>query len=316
MSPESKNSSFWNEGRRLEGRKHNLRLRSSIIKSIREFFFKQDYLEVETPLLIPAPAPEVHIDAISSGNLFLHTSPELCMKRLLAAGYSKIFQISKCFRKGERGNLHMPEFTILEWYRSGIDYNKLMGECEELFIWISKSIGLGNRIKYKGKEFDLSAPWERLSVREAFERHASIPLATALDKDLFDETLVNDIEPHLGVHKPTFLYDYPPSMSSLAKLNNDNNLAERFEIYMAGLELANGFSELNDVKEQRARFEIDNDQRDILGKQRYPVSERFLSALEYMPEASGIALGVDRLVMIFADKTKIDDVVSFTPEEL
>lgn len=316
MSPESNNSFFEYERRRLERKKSDLRLRSRIIKSIREFFSRKDYLEVETPLLIPAPAPEVHVDAISSGDLFLHTSPELCMKRLLAAGYSKIFQISKCFRNGERGNLHMPEFTILEWYRAGIDYSALMEECEALFTWISNSIGLGKRIKYNGQEFDISAPWERLSVSEAFERHASISLTTSLDKDIFDETLVNDIEPRLGVTKPTFLYDYPPSMSSLARLNYDNNLAERFEIYLAGLELANGFSELNDVGEQRARFERDNKQREMLGKQKYPVSESFLRALEYMPDASGIALGVDRLVMIFADKTKIDDVVSFTPEEL
>lgn len=317
MLPESRNSFFWNERIKLDRKKDGIRLRARIISAIREFFARQDYLEVETPLLIPAPAPEVHIDAISSEGLFLHTSPELCMKRLLAAGFPKIFQITKCFRKGERGNLHMPEFTMLEWYRAGIDYKALMEECESLFRWISGSLGFENRITYQGREFDLSGPWERISVVEAFQRHASISIEKALDEDLFEEVLVNEIEPHLGTAGPTFLYEYPASMSALAKTSkDDNSLAERFEIYLAGLELANGFSELNDVREQRDRFERDNMQRDSMGKQRYPVSERFLMALEHMPEASGIALGIDRLVMILADKTAIDDVVCFTPEEL
>jgi lysyl-tRNA synthetase class 2 len=288
-----------------------------MIQEIRRFFTERDYLEVETPLLIPAPLPEAHIDVIPAGEHYLHPSPELCMKRLLAAGYHRIFQICKCFRNAERGSLHLPEFTLLEWYTTGIDYKILMEECEALIVSISEGIGTGKKIRCRGKEIDLRPPWERISVIEAFDRFASFNLEMALKKGCFDEVMVREIEPNLGVTKPTLLHDYPASLAALARLKPDNpEFAERFEIYFAGLELANGFSELTDPQEQRNRFEKENKKREKLGKKIYPTAEKFLKSLEHMTESSGIALGIDRLAMIFSDSPKIDDVVSFTPEEL
>ena len=317
MSPGSKNRFFPQEQKRLANRKNHLWLRARLVHEIRRFFLERNYLEVETPLLIPAPAPEVHIDVIHAGDCYLHPSPELCMKRLLSAGYPRIFQISKCFRNGERGSLHLPEFTLLEWYRTGIDYKILMQECEALIVSVSEGIGTGDRVDYRGKAIDISPPWEKISVVEAFNHYASLDMETAFKKGCFDEVMVQEIEPNLGVTKPTLLYDYPASLAALARLKPNNpEFAERFEIYISGLELANGFSELTDPQEQRARFEKDQLNRRQSGKEVYPTAEKFLKALEYMPEAAGIALGVDRLAMIFSDSPKIDDVVSFTPEEL
>jgi elongation factor P--(R)-beta-lysine ligase len=294
-----------------------LLLRARILQCIREFFITRDYLEVETPQLITAPAPETHIDSISVHDRYLQTSPELCMKRLLALGFPKIFQIAKCFRKGERGELHLPEFSLLEWYRTGIDYHSLMEECETLFLFLSQQLNVGTRLRYGGMDIDLAAPWERLSIQTAFERYASVSLDQALDNHHFDQTMVEEIEPHLGMKRPTFLYDYPASLAALARLKPGTpSIAERFEIYVGGIELANGFSELNDAHEQRLRFEKEHKERALLGKQVSPMPERFLKALEKMPEAAGIALGLDRLVMIFGDARTIDDVVAFTPEEV
>jgi len=239
------------------------------------------------------------------------------MKRLLAANYSRIFQISRCFRAGERGDFHLPEFTLLEWYRAGIDYTSLMKECEALILWVSQSLALGEKICFQENEIDLRSPWERISVSDAFHRHTSLTPELALNRGCFDEVMVNEIEPHLGINTPTFLYDYPAPLAALARLRPDHQgLAERFEIYVGGVELANGFSELTDAQEQRARFERDQQQRRNLGKQVYPMAERFLKSLGHLPEAAGIALGVDRLAMIFADRPKVDDVVAFTPEEV
>ena len=317
MSPGLKTKLFLGEQRRLNERKKYLHLRARMVQAIRQFFIERDYLEVETPLLLSALAPEVHINPITAGDRYLHPSPELCMKRLLAADYSRIFQISKCFRGGERGDLHLPEFTLLEWYRVGIDYRSLMRECETLILRLAEDLGFGEKIPFQGKEVDLRSPWEKISVDEAFKRFTSLTPENALKKRCFDEVMVNDIEPHLGVTSPTFLYDYPAALAALARLRPDNQrLAERFEIYLGGVELANGFSELTDPEEQRIRFERDQKERHGLGKPEYPVAERFLDSLEYMPEAAGIALGVDRLAMIFTDQRKIDDVVAFTPEEV
>jgi lysyl-tRNA synthetase class 2 len=239
------------------------------------------------------------------------------MKRLLAAGYPKIFQISKCFRGAERGNLHLPEFTMLEWYRTGIDYMALMEECEAMIRSVSRRLGAGDKIRYQGKEIDLKCPWERIAVSEAFDRCASMTPEMALEEGIFDNVMVEKIEPNLGITRPTILYDYPASLAALARMKPGNKKrAERFEVYFAGLELANGFSELTDAQEQRARFERDRRQRLNSDKQVYPMPEKFLKSLEHMPRAAGIALGVDRLTMIFADRSSIDDVVTFTPEEV
>jgi len=294
-----------------------LLLRARIVQCIREFFITRDYLEVETPQLITAPAPETHIDSISVHDRYLQTSPELCMKRLLALGFPKIFQIARCFREGERGALHLPEFSLLEWYQSGIDYHTLMKECEALFLFLSKRLNMGTRLPCRDTHIDLHAPWERLSVQTAFERYASVSLDEALNNNHFDQTMVEKIEPHLGMKTPTFLYDYPASLAALARLKPGTpSIAERFEIYAGGMELANGFSELNDAHEQRLRFEKELKERAQLGKHVSPMPERFLSALNNMPEAAGIALGLDRLVMIFGDARTIDEVVAFTPEEV
>lgn len=268
---------------------------------------------MDTPLRIPAPAPESHIDAIPSGRWFLHTSPELCMKRMLAAGYERIFQICRCWRDGERGIRHLPEFTMLEWYRIDADYRDLMSECEALI----RSVTHGRSIHYHGMNIEISEPWERLSVSEAFIRYSGMTMTEALEADLFDEIMVRDIEPRLGFGKPTFIYDYPAERGALARISKDNPaVAERFELYIGGLELANAFSELTDAQEQRARFVQESAFRESMNRTTYPLPEKFLDELSDMPPSAGIALGVDRLVMVLLDLSRIDDVVAFTPEEL
>jgi lysyl-tRNA synthetase class 2 len=302
---------------RLASRQKALRQRSAIVQAIRRFFTHRGYLEVETPQRIPAPAPESHIDAIPADGWFLHTSPELCMKRLLAAGYPRIFQVSHCWRKGERGSRHCPEFTMLEWYRAGADYHDLMDDCEALISSAARGIGLPEPIEYQGQPVALTLPWARLSVEDAFARYGSLTMRQALESDQFDQVLVRDIEPLLGMDQPTFLYDYPAALGSLARLRPDDpSLAERVELYIAGLELANGFSELNDAAEQRARFVAEEAHRRAVGKQPYPLAEKFLEELAEMPPAAGMALGVDRLVMLLVDAASIDEVIAFPPEEL
>lgn len=318
MSPESKTDPrVLADLQSLASKAETLALRAQVCSAVRNFFTRRGYLEVETPFMVPGPAPEPYIDAIAAGGMFLHTSPELCMKRLLAAGYSRIFQISKCFRAGERGSLHIPEFTMLEWYRSGCDYRSLMNETEALICAVSDTVKADRRVVFSGKTIDLSSPWPRVSVKEAFSRHSTVPLEHAIREDLFDEIMVRDIEPRLGIEKPAFLYDYPASMAALARKSpTDPTVAERFELYIGGMELANGFSELTDPVEQETRFIEAETLRRNAGKPPYPKPVRFLEVLAHMPEAAGIALGVDRLVMAFSNTTEIADVVTFTPEDL
>lgn len=295
----------------------NLATRSRVIRAVRLFFEENGFLEVETPIRIPAPAPEVHIDAQESGSWYLHTSPELCMKRLLASGFEKIFQICKCFRQNERGAKHLPEMTLLEWYEAGIDYNQMMDQCRALIQFVAGQLNVGKTMVYQKKTISLSDPWDRLTVADAFDRYASVSMDKALLNDRFDEIMGLEIEPSLGNEKPVFLYDYPAPLAVLSKIKSSNPLvAERFELYMAGVELCNGFTELIDSNEQRKRFEEENNMRKQAGKTIYPSPEPFLNALSSMPAASGNALGLDRLVMLFADTRTIDDVVAFAPEEL
>lgn len=297
--------------------KRNLWIRARVIQAVRTFFIDKDYLEVETPCRIPAPAPEAHIDAEVSGDWFLHTSPELCMKRLMAAGYQRIFQICRCFRQKERGSKHLPEMTLLEWYTAGDNYVNMMEQCEELIRFVAGRAGFENTLVYQGNRIDLTPPWPRMSVRDAFEKYSSVSLETAMLQDRFGRVTAFDIEPNLGYGKPIFLYDYPASAASLARLKPERrSVAERFELYINGMELCNAFSELTDPVEQRKRFASEQKNRSQSGLQSYPLPEKFLESLQYMPEASGSALGMDRLVMLFADTTRIDDVVAFTPEEL
>ncbi len=295
----------------------NLVLRARVQDAIRSFFNRNGYLEVETPVRIPAPAPEGHIDPQPSGSWFLQTSPELCMKALLAAGYAHIYQICKCFRSRERGHRHLPEMTLLEWYTANADYQDMMNQCEALVRFVAVELFNAPRLTCRGTEIDLSARWERLKVAEAFGRHGSISMEQALASDRFDEIMGLDIEPRLGLHQPVFLYDYPSACAALARLKPGHpEVAERFELYIGGVELCNGFSELTDPAEQRQRFMDEMAQRRDAGKAGGPMPERFLEALEGMPPAAGNALGIDRLVMLLADAAEIDEVVAFCPEEL
>jgi lysyl-tRNA synthetase class 2 len=284
---------------------------------VRDFFTGQDFLEVDTPIRIPAPAPEPFIAAIPSGDWYLQTSPELSMKRLLAAGYPKIFQICKCFRKEERGKRHLEEFTMLEWYEAGATYHDLMDHCENLFQFISGRLPIDDSIRYREHDIDITPTWERLSVENAFNRYASMLMEEAIKADQFDEIIAFDIEPNLGLEKPTFLYDYPAATCPLASPKPDQpHLAQRFELYIGGLELCNGFTELTDPDEQRRRFTEELDRREKSGEDGYPIPEKFLDDLHMMPEAAGNAMGIDRLVILFARAESIDEVVAFTPEEL
>lgn len=297
----------------LAAKQPALNKRARIVQAIRAFFIGDDFLEVETPHRIPVNAPEVHIDAMTSGGWALQTSPELCMKRLLAAGYPRLFQLCRVWRDGERGSRHLPEFTLLEWYRAAADYTELMADCEALFATLAPDgITLPD-----GRHLDLQRPWERLTVADAFRRYAGIDVNTALAADRFDEVLTEAIEPHLGLERPTLLCDYPLALGALARSKPDNpTVAERFELYMGGIELANGFSELTDPQEQHARFLRDETVRRAAGKTPLPLPEPFLAELAAMPPAAGIALGVDRLVMLLTGAERIDQVVAFTPELL
>ncbi len=295
----------------------NLQLRATALDAVRHFFKHHDYLEVDTPIRQPTQAPEEYVDAVTSGKWFLQTSPEICMKRLLAAGYPRIFQICHCFRDRERGGRHLPEMTLLEWYTANADYCHMMTQTENLICHVAQTMGADNPLSYQGHNIDWRAPWQRITVAEAFEAYGSITIQEALSTGRFDEIIALEIEPNLGIEHPTFLIDYPAACSALARLSPDNpDIAERFELYIGGIELCNGFSELTDPIEQRQRFEQAIRDRSTAGKKTYPMPEKFLDALKDMPPAAGNALGLDRLVMLFADTNRIDDVVAFVPEEL
>ncbi len=294
-------------------------LRAQVLQAIRQYFTEQGFLEVETPLLIPANAPEEYIDPLATLPCWqLQTSPEICMKRLLCRGYQRIFQISHCWRAGERGSRHLTEFTMLEWYRADADYDILMADCAGLLRRVAASCIADGTFSRFGKKIDPHAEWAHISVQEAFLRFAQADALASAENGRFDELLVSQIEPALeNFTVPVILADYPAQLAALSRLKSDDpRLAERFELYLAGLELANGFSELNDPQEQRTRFEEANQRRAAAGRQVLPLPERFLDELSAMPLSAGIALGVDRLVMLAVGAETIDDVVAFRPEEL
>lgn len=297
----------------LARKRQTLIERARIVQTIRAFFVAHDFLEVETPQRIPVNAPELHIDAVASEDWSLQTSPELCMKRLLAAGYPQLFQLCHVWRGAERGARHLPEFTLLEWYRRDADYTALMADCEALLAVLCPS----GRLDWQGQRFDLAPPWERLTVAEAFGRYAGCSVTEALASDRFDELMAVRIEPHLGQGRPTLLFDYPAECAALARRKpSDLAVAERFELYIGGIELANAFSELTDPQEQRERFARDEARRRAAGKAPLPLPEPFLAELSVLPAAAGIALGVDRLAMLLCDVTRLDEVVAFPPELL
>lgn len=288
------------------------------MQGIRSFFDSRGFLEVETPHRIPANAPEEHIDPFSSEAWFLHTSPEICMKRLLSQGYGNIYQICRCWRRGERGTRHLSEFTMLEWYRAEGSYHDLMGDCEDLLRWLAKECGTESEPLFPREiltAFGTAA--ERITVAEAFRRYGAKDMKAAVQDGSFDEVMVTKIEPTLPRNKPVILQDYPAEMAALARLKEDDpTVAERFELYVNGLELANGFSELIDPAEQRERFVEANCRRERAGSPPLPLPEPFLADLAAMPPSAGIALGIDRLAMLLCGAERIDDVVSFAPEEL
>jgi lysyl-tRNA synthetase class 2 len=299
----------------LSARRSNLELRSRVLQAIRGFFLGEGFLEVQTPVCTPAPAPELHIDAIPAGeNRFLTTSPELYMKRLLAAGYERIFQVTPVFRNGEFGRLHHPEFTMLEWYRSDADYEELQNDCRRLLTRICEATNRIGGWRYGAQWLEVTGDWQRYTVREAFLRYAGWEVGGEVAQDRFDIDLVEKVEPHLGFPRPCFLTDYPANQAALARLKpSDPSVAERFELYWAGMELANGFSELTDALEQRLRFEETLEMRRAAGRSTYPMPEAFLESIKHLRPCAGIALGVDRLVMLLANADHLDRVVAFPP---
>jgi lysyl-tRNA synthetase class 2 len=319
-----------------------LELRGRLTAATRSFFTERDFLEVETPALQVSPGLEPHLmafatelvaaDQQSSQPLYLHTSPEFAMKKLLAAGLPRIFQLAHVFRNGERASTHHPEFIMLEWYRAG-DYDGVIDDTAQLLRALAGVAGR-SQVAWQGIACDLMAEPERLTVQNAFARHADgiDPLATVGDMaaliaearrigvrvgegdrwdDLVLRILAERIEPHLGAGRPTFLLEYPVEMGALARVKPaDPRVAERVELYIAGVEIANGFGELTDAAEQRRRFTADMDLKERLYGTRYPIDEQFLAALEHgIPDSAGMALGFDRLVMLLAGATHIEDVL-------
>jgi lysyl-tRNA synthetase class 2 len=294
-------------------RRAALVLRSRITFAVRAFFHERGYLEVETPVRIRTPALELHIDAESSRNHWLRTSPELHMKRLLAEGHGPLFQVGPCFRRGEQGRQHHPEYTMLEWYRPGAGYLELVEEAEALVRAAAAAAGCPHPLHVRGRQVDLSCPWHRLTVSAAFLQHAGWDPCRAFDADRFDLDLVERVEPALPMDRPVVLYDYPPELAALARIRRGSpDVAERWELYIAGVELANAYGELTDPGEQRARFETWAEARRKAGRAVYDLDEPFLEALQRgLPACAGIALGLDRLVMVLADAPDLRTVTAF-----
>jgi lysyl-tRNA synthetase class 2 len=301
-----------------------LRERARIRSAVRRFFDARDFLEVETPAVVVSPGLDLHLDAFEvpqRGDVaprWLSTSPEYQMKRLLADGYSRVYQLAPCFRRGESGHHHNPQFTMLEWYRAPGELEDIIGDTEQLVAAIT-----GGTIRIGDRTFGALPPFERLTVCEAFERFASWPQDETLaaaenDEDLYFRTLVERIEPALEkMDRATWLVDYPASQASLARLKpSDPRFAERFELYLAGVELCNGFGELVDPVVQRARLVRDQSTRRGRGLPVYPLDERFLDALGRVPAGVGNALGFDRLVALACGGTHIDVTMAFTDDEL
>jgi lysyl-tRNA synthetase class 2 len=300
-----------------------LRLRAQLYSHIRQFFATRQVLEVETPILAAGCVPEPMIEPLytdyhgpGAKRLFLQTSPELAMKRLLAAGSGAIYQITKVFRDNEAGRWHNPEFTLLEWYRPGFSLANLIQEVDHLLQTLLHCPP-AETISY-GTLFEQQVGWHplqtSLTVVHEYVKQFGIKAVTSLDRDsCLQLILTHQIEPHLGRHGPTVITDFPASQAALARKNRtDPNLAERFEVYAQGIELANGFYELTDPIEQRQRFEQDLLKRKKLNQPTYPLDERFLAALTAgLPECAGVALGLDRLLMLITQATNIKEVLAF-----
>ena len=338
-------SPWWSAARHAD-RKPFLMARAEITRAVRAWFDEQGFAEVETGILQVSPGNETHLHAPCTelhradgvgATRYLRTSPEFACKKLLAAGEQKIFEFARVFRDRERGDLHLPEFTMLEWYRADTTYDAVMADSIAVIACAAQAIGIG-RLSFRGRVADLFAEPDRLTVADAFERFAGIDLlATIADgngdratlaaaargrvritdddtwSDIFSKVLVEHVEPNLGQRRLTILFEYPVPEAALARAKpSDPRVAERFEIYACGVELANGFGELTDPREQRKRFTLAMDEKQRRYGERYPLDEDFLDAVGHMPEASGVALGFDRLVMLASGAIRIDQVV-WTP---
>jgi lysyl-tRNA synthetase class 2 len=336
---------WWTPGRHA-GRKPFLASRSAITKAVRTWFEEQGFIEVETGILQLSPGNETHLHAPrtelrdGTGDMFtryLRISPEFAAKKLLAAGEHKIVEFARVFRDRERGDLHLPEFTMLEWYRVNEGYEAVMADSVVVIAHAAQATGIG-RFSFRGRIADPFAEPELLTVATAFERFAGIDLLATIDgsegdrakladaarasvritdddtwSDIFSKVLVQHIEPQLGQGRLTVLFEYPAPDAALARTKpSDPRVAERFEIYACGVELANGFGELTDADEQRRRFVLAMDEKQRRYGERYPLDEDFLAAVAAMPEASGVALGFDRLVMLASGAATINQVV-WTP---
>ncbi len=290
-----------------------LELRAKLNEAIHRFFRERGFLEVDTPVVVPANAPEANIDAIPAGTGWLRTSPELHMKRLLAAGFEKIFQLGPCGRDGEHGRWHHPEFTMLEWYRADAGYLEILADTKALLAFVAKELRGTTDFTWQGKPVSFAQElWEKQTVSQAFIQHAGWDPTLKFDPDRFDLDLVTRVEPALPADHPVVLIDYPAPLAALARRKPDDpSRAERWELYLAGIELANAYSELTDPAEQRARFEQANTARVQRSAKPYPLDETFLAALAQMPPSGGIALGVDRLLMLLADADSLDGVLPF-----
>ncbi|MGC4117377.1 MAG: EF-P lysine aminoacylase EpmA [Myxococcales bacterium] len=325
------------------------RARARLQRSIRDYFAAEGFDEVETPCLVPAPGMEPHILAFEapfvpetnegkSATLYLHTSPEYAMKRLLAMGFEKVFQLTHVFRNGEIAPHHNPEFTMLEFYRAGADYHSLMTDMEELLVRGAQAVSGADHLIADGKKVPLPRPFERLTVRDALLSRTGLDLRTLDDgpklraaaeakgfrfspsardfDDVFFQLFLTEVEPTLGMERPTFLIEYPASMASLSRLKpGDPSVAERVELYAGGVELANGFSELTDASEQRKRLVEEQELRRRLGKPVYPLDEKFLAAVGRMPPSAGVAIGLDRLLMLCLGARRIADVLLFPAQD-
>jgi lysyl-tRNA synthetase class 2 len=319
--------------------------RNRVEAALKGYLAEQDFVLVDPPGLQVSPGNETHLHAFATtiiGNdgvpqpRYLNTSPEFSMKKLLAAGEKRIASFGHVWRNRERGPLHHPEFTMLEWYRAGEPYEAVMDDCIAMLRLAAQAVG-GAKLRYRGREANPFAQPERLSVADAFSRGSGIDLMATIDRSgatdsealaaqmraaglavpanytwsyLFSRILVEKIEPNLGIGSPTILDRYPAAEAALARRTADDpRVSERFEVYACGVELANGFGELTDAAEQRRRFEAEMVEKHQLYGERYPLDEDFLAALEIMPEASGIALGFDRLVMLATGASRIEQVM-------
>ena len=302
-----------NERERLINLKPNLEKRAKIFQHARNFFTDQGFLEVDTPIRTPIIAPELNIYPLVSDGWFLSTSPELFMKRMLASDYVKLFQISHCFRRGERGRWHNPEFTMLEWYRTDADYLKMIDDTGNLTLSIAKMLKHDPKIKYQQQEIDLTTPWPRITVKKAFLDYAGWDPTADSDPLRFDTDLVQKVIPNFSKQRPTVIMDYPAPMASLARLKPGNHhVAERAEVFIGGLEIANAYSELIDPQEQAKRFASEMKQIEQEQGRHMVLPLKFLESMKYLPECGGIALGMDRLVMLFCNAASIDEVMPFT----